>query len=84
MFILESQSQNSSLSEMGSAKMCDVLDKENLYKQLIKLQKINAKRAERIDFLEEHSHALLEELQKKTKIIQNYGIPCDITNHGKF
>ncbi|XP_001605041.2 coiled-coil domain-containing protein 186 [Nasonia vitripennis] len=81
----ESHSQNSSLNEIGNAKMYDVLDKENLYKQLIKLQKINAKRAERIDFLEEHSHALLKELQKKTKIIQNYGIPCDInTNHGKF
>ncbi|OXU19406.1 hypothetical protein TSAR_004072 [Trichomalopsis sarcophagae] len=81
----ESHGQNSSLNEIGNAKMYDVLDKENLYKQLIKLQKINAKRAERIDFLEEHSHALLKELQKKTKIIQNYGIPCDInTNHGKF
>lgn len=82
-FFVESHSQNSSLNEMESAKMYDVLDKESLCKQLIKLQKINVKRAERIDFLEEHAHTLLKELQKKTKIIQNYEIPCNInTNHG--
>lgn len=39
---------------------------------IIKLQKINIKRAEKLDFLEEHTQALTEELQKKKKIIQNY------------
>lgn len=38
----------------------------------MKLQNINVKRAEKLDFLEEHTQTLLEELQKKTKIIQNY------------
>lgn len=40
--------------------------------RIIKLQKINVKRAEKLDFLEEHTQTLVEELQKKTKIIQNY------------
>ena len=36
------------------------------------MQKINVRRAEKLDFLEEHSRTLVAELQKKTKIIQNY------------
>lgn len=39
---------------------------------IIKLQEINAKRAEKLDFLEEHTRVLVEEVQKKKKIIQNY------------
>lgn len=40
--------------------------------RIIKLQKINVKRAEKLDFLDEHCCTLMAELQKKTKIIQNY------------
>jgi len=46
--------------------------KQVLIDRIIKLQKINVKRAEKLDFLEEHTQTLVEELQKKTKIIQNY------------
>lgn len=46
--------------------------KQVLMDRIIKLQKINVKRAEKLDFLEEHTQTLVEELQKKTKIIQNY------------
>ncbi|GAB1868831.1 hypothetical protein CAJAP_09910 [Camponotus japonicus] len=47
-------------------------NKQVLMDRIIKLQKINVKRAEKLDFLEEHTQTLVEELQKKTKIIQNY------------
>ncbi|XP_012223740.2 coiled-coil domain-containing protein 186 isoform X1 [Linepithema humile] len=46
--------------------------KQVLMDRIIKLQKINVKRAEKLDFLDEHTQTLVEELQKKTKIIQNY------------
>lgn len=48
------------------------LDKQALVDRVIKLQKVNVKRAEKLDFLEEHTRVLVAELQKKTKIIQNY------------
>ncbi|XP_034948201.1 coiled-coil domain-containing protein 186 isoform X2 [Chelonus insularis] len=48
------------------------LDKNALIDRIIKLQRTNVKRAEKLDFLEEHTRALVAELQKKTKIIQNY------------
>ncbi|XP_057328872.1 coiled-coil domain-containing protein 186 isoform X2 [Microplitis mediator] len=48
------------------------LDKQALIERVIKLQRINVKRAEKLDFLEEHTRVLVTELQKKTKIIQNY------------
>ncbi|XP_020288076.1 coiled-coil domain-containing protein 186 isoform X2 [Pseudomyrmex gracilis] len=46
--------------------------KQVLMNRIIELQKINVKRAEKLDFLEEHTQALVEEVQKKTKIIQHY------------
>ena len=48
------------------------VDRQSLIDKIIKLQRINVKKAEKIDFLEEHVRSLVEELQKKTKIIQNY------------
>ncbi|RWS13920.1 hypothetical protein B4U79_12622 [Dinothrombium tinctorium] len=48
------------------------LDKQMLIYKFIKLQKTLAKRQEKIDFLEEHNHQLLEEMKKKTKLIQYY------------
>ncbi|XP_025155073.1 coiled-coil domain-containing protein 186 isoform X2 [Harpegnathos saltator] len=47
-------------------------NRQVLINHIIKLQEINAKRAEKLDFLEEHTQALVEEVQKKKKIIQNY------------
>ncbi|XP_011312071.1 coiled-coil domain-containing protein 186 isoform X2 [Fopius arisanus] len=48
------------------------LDKNSLIERILKMQRINVRRAEKLDFLEEHTRALVSELQKKTKIIQNY------------
>lgn len=45
--------------------------------RIIKLQTTNVKRAEKLDFFEEHTQTLVEELQKKTKIIQNYILSQD-------
>ncbi|OAD59886.1 hypothetical protein WN48_06451, partial [Eufriesea mexicana] len=43
-----------------------------LIDRIIKLQENNARKAEKLDFFEEHTRILVEELQKKKKIIQNY------------
>lgn len=40
--------------------------------RIIKLQDINVKRAEKLDFFKEHTQILLKNIQKKEKIIQNY------------
>ncbi|XP_043290004.1 coiled-coil domain-containing protein 186-like isoform X2 [Venturia canescens] len=48
------------------------LDRQALIDRILKMQKINVRRAEKLDFLEEHTRTLVAELQKKTKIIQNY------------
>ncbi|KAL6432709.1 hypothetical protein ACFW04_006252 [Cataglyphis niger] len=46
--------------------------KQVLMDRIIKLQKKNVKRAEKLDFFEEHTQILTEELRKKTKIIEYY------------
>ncbi|XP_018402469.1 PREDICTED: coiled-coil domain-containing protein 186 isoform X2 [Cyphomyrmex costatus] len=48
------------------------LNKQVLMDRIIKLQDINVKRAEKLDFFKEHTQTLLEDIQKKEKIIQNY------------
>lgn len=48
------------------------LDKKMLINKIIKLQKANAKKQEKIDFLDEHNQSLLQEMKKKTKLIQYY------------
>ncbi|XP_046486781.1 coiled-coil domain-containing protein 186 isoform X2 [Neodiprion pinetum] len=47
-------------------------DRQTLIDRIVKLQKIRVKQAEKLDFLEEHTRTLLNELQKKSKIIKNY------------
>ncbi|CAI4230669.1 unnamed protein product [Auanema sp. JU1783] len=42
--------------------------------KIVQLQRKLARRTEKIEFLEEHVKQCLEELQKKTKIIQNYAL----------
>ncbi|KAM0733944.1 Coiled-coil domain-containing protein 186 [Formica fusca] len=51
--------------------------KQVLMDRIIKLQKRNVKRAEKLDFFEEHTQILTEELRKKTKIIEYYIIHQD-------
>jgi hypothetical protein len=48
------------------------LDKKMLVERIIRLQKALAKRSEKIDFLEEHNHQLVEEMKKKTRLIQHF------------
>lgn len=48
------------------------LNKQVLMDRIIKLQNINVKRAEKLDFLKGHTQILLEDIQKKEKIIQSY------------
>ncbi|CAJ0921328.1 unnamed protein product, partial [Mesorhabditis belari] len=45
-----------------------------MIEKIVKLQKQLARRTEKIEFLEEHVKQCLEELQKKTKIIQYYAL----------
>lgn len=47
-------------------------NRQVLMDHIIKLQEINVRRAEKVDFLEEHTQVLVEEVKKKNKIIQNY------------
>ncbi|KAK6635950.1 hypothetical protein RUM44_001205 [Polyplax serrata] len=47
-------------------------DKQVLIDKIVKIQKLNARKTEKIEFLEEHVRQLVAELQKKTRIIQTY------------
>lgn len=49
-------------------------DRQTLIERIVKLQKINAKHQERIEFLEEHVTQLLTEVKKKNRVIQHYVI----------
>ena len=42
-------------------------DRQALIERICRLQKIHAKKNEKIEFMEEHVAALIEEIQKKTK-----------------
>lgn len=48
------------------------IDKQTLVDRIVRLQKSLVKRNEKIEFLEEHNHQLLEEMKKKTKLVQYY------------
>ncbi len=47
-------------------------DSQVLVDKIIKLQRLMAKKQEKMDFMEEHIGTLLEEVKKKGKIIQHY------------
>lgn len=48
------------------------LDKEKLVERIIKLQRNLTKKNEKVDFLEDHNHQLVQELKKKTRLVQHY------------
>ncbi|KAL0270303.1 UNVERIFIED_CONTAM: hypothetical protein PYX00_007767 [Menopon gallinae] len=48
------------------------LDPQVLINKIIEIQKSNARKTEKVEFLKEHVKQLVAELQKKTRIIQNY------------
>ncbi|XP_026462796.1 coiled-coil domain-containing protein 186-like isoform X1 [Ctenocephalides felis] len=68
---------NSSLSSIETTITPQLLlqtnnqDIEILLERILKLQKIKAKQAEKLDFLEEHCKALVAEIQNKTRVMQN-------------
>lgn len=43
-----------------------------MIEHIVKLQRVSAKKSEKLDFLEEHVNTLVNELQKKTKLLQSY------------
>lgn len=48
------------------------VDKAVLVERIVRLQKALARKQEKIDFMEDHIKQLVEEIRKKTKIIQSY------------
>ncbi|EEZ97593.1 Uncharacterized protein C10orf118 homolog-like Protein [Tribolium castaneum] len=74
-----SSSSNSSLS-VGSPANEQVkviqpdpgLDRQTLIEHIVKLQRISARKSEKLDFLEEHVNTLVLELQKKSRLLQSY------------
>ncbi|XP_068083218.1 coiled-coil domain-containing protein 186 [Anabrus simplex] len=47
-------------------------DRQMLIERIVKLQRANARKQEKLEFMEEHARQLVSELQKKTHIIQSY------------
>lgn len=48
------------------------INRQTLIEHIVKLQRISARKSEKIDFLEEHVNTLIAELQKKSKLLQVY------------
>ncbi|XP_069835851.1 coiled-coil domain-containing protein 186 isoform X2 [Dendropsophus ebraccatus] len=48
------------------------VDKAVLIERIIRLQKAHARKNEKMEFMEDHIKQLVEEIRKKTKIIQSY------------
>ncbi|XP_076855406.1 coiled-coil domain-containing protein 186 [Brachyhypopomus gauderio] len=48
------------------------VDKAVLVERIVRLQKAHARKNEKIEFLEDHIKQLVEEIRKKTKILQSY------------
>lgn len=48
------------------------IDKQTLIEHIVKLQRVSARKSEKIDFLEEHINTLVTELQRKSHLLQNY------------
>lgn len=49
-------------------------DKQMLIERIVKLQRMLARRNEKIEFMDDHANQLIDELQKKNKIIQMYAL----------
>lgn len=50
----------------------NILDRQTLIEHIVKLQRISARKSEKLDFLEEHVKSLVAELQKKSQLLQTY------------
>lgn len=42
-------------------------DKQKMIEKIVKLQKLNARKNEKLDFCQDHISQLIEEIQKKTR-----------------
>ncbi|CAH1186630.1 unnamed protein product [Phyllotreta striolata] len=69
---LDKSSTNSSNSSLTNDRPNAEIDQQTLIEHIVKLQKISAKKSEKIDFLEEHVNSLVMELQKRSKLVQSY------------
>ncbi|CAH1098588.1 unnamed protein product [Psylliodes chrysocephalus] len=77
-------SSNSSLSDRPVDRPNNPeIDQQTLIEHIVKLQKISAKKSEKIDFLEEHVNTLVIELQKKSKLLQSFVSREQKLNPGK-
>lgn len=69
----ETNSDNAlELSKQEVVDLLAKLDKEKLVERIIKLQRNLTKKNEKVDFLEDHNHQLVQELKKKTRLVQHY------------
>uniref|UniRef100_T1I685 Uncharacterized protein n=1 Tax=Rhodnius prolixus TaxID=13249 RepID=T1I685_RHOPR len=69
-----SKSTTSSLSSLNDSPVLQGIDvpAQILVERIVKLQQESAKQNDRIEFLEEHTAQLVKELQKKSRLLQNY------------
>ncbi|XP_075071735.1 coiled-coil domain-containing protein 186 [Mixophyes fleayi] len=61
-----------SLGTPGVVDSFPEVDKSVLVERIVRLQKAHARKNEKIEFMEDHIKQLVEEIRKKTKIIQSY------------
>lgn len=70
-----SSNEDRSPENNGSAVAVDSfpeVDKAVLVERILRLQKAHARKNEKMEFMEDHIKQLVEEIRKKTKIIQSY------------
>uniref|UniRef100_A0A8D0GGA2 Coiled-coil domain containing 186 n=1 Tax=Sphenodon punctatus TaxID=8508 RepID=A0A8D0GGA2_SPHPU len=74
---LNARSSNEDRSPENSSSLVAVdnfpeVDKAVLIERIVRLQKAHARKNEKMEFMEDHIKQLVEEIRKKTKIIQSY------------
>ncbi|XP_075011213.1 coiled-coil domain-containing protein 186 isoform X4 [Calonectris borealis] len=70
-----SSNEDRSPENTGSSVAVDSfpeVDKSVLVERILRLQKAHARKNEKMEFMEDHIKQLVEEIRKKTKIIQSY------------
>ncbi|KFQ10580.1 CC186 protein, partial [Haliaeetus albicilla] len=70
-----SSNEDRSPENIGSSVAVDSfpeVDKSILVERILRLQKAHARKNEKMEFMEDHIKQLVEEIRKKTKIIQSY------------
>ncbi|XP_062436257.1 coiled-coil domain-containing protein 186 isoform X2 [Rhea pennata] len=70
-----SSTEDRSPENTGSSVAVDSfpeVDKSVLIERIVRLQKAHARKNEKMEFMEDHIKQLVEEIRKKTKIIQSY------------